>query len=740
MNLPDSLNDNSLNNILFHFFDLSIVPCVILFPDAESFWVRNVNRAYLDLFDLDKSELINKDIASLYHVTIIPHETFSIVNSLQNVLEEKLEYNTNTIAFKINKQNLKKEETLYLQINNKPIVNAEGEVIFIIHSIIDKTTERLKEIALEDAELKTAFHFENNPYPMIIWDFATLKIIHANKKAVEKYGYTKEEFLQLDITQIRPEEDIKLIKEATQDVEHYGSIHHKVWRHQKKNGDIMFIEVNAHLTQMNERTVSITHFQDVTEKLIAEQELKDSEQKYSALFVSAADAIFVANAETGVLTDANEQACQLIGKTKEEIVGMHQTLLHPSEQLDFIAQQFKHFTSVDVYKTLETTVVHKDGHHIPVLISSGNNFSIGDKRFIASYFRDLTKSKKDESNLEKSTRLLKKAEEIAMIGHVEINEETEERLWSEGFNKILGIDEVNELHSLGDFLERVIPEDRQSHIEWLKTLSKGDAESVTNEVRIKRVNDGQERILCISGIKLKTEHGQPEKLFGVINDITERKQLELELRNSHAQLKKLTQEIPLGIIQLDSMGYENPIVKFVSKGIESIHKELTPEVVMNNADLLFDKIYDEDLELVVKSSYQSRANLTDVDIEFRSHDIGEVLKWIRLVYHPERNKDGSCSQYGYFQDITKEKMMLNALKKQNMELREIAWIQSHILRAPLAKLMGLADLLRSGSAKDKEDFFLEHIHLTCHELDAVIRDIVSKANKIEKEQADVSYK
>ncbi|TVP45839.1 MAG: PAS domain S-box protein [Mongoliibacter sp.] len=86
-------------------------------------------------------------------------------------------------------------------------------------------------------------------------------------------------------------------------------------------------------------------------------------------------------------------------------------------------------------------------------------------------------------------------------------------------------------------------------------------------------------------------------------------------------------------------------------------------------------------------------------------------------------------------DITLKISYLNAIESQNLKLKEIAWIQSHIVRAPLARMMGLIDLIKNNNLCEKEKYeFLDHVLNSAYEVDKIIRDIVSKANEIEEKK------
>ena len=83
---------------------------------------------------------------------------------------------------------------------------------------------------------------------------------------------------------------------------------------------------------------------DTTERRRMEQTLKESEEKYRKLFEEAMDATFVADAKTGIFIDCNRAATELTGKTKSELIGMHQRFLHPEEHGKFSKSFERHLT------------------------------------------------------------------------------------------------------------------------------------------------------------------------------------------------------------------------------------------------------------------------------------------------------------------------------------------------------------------------------------------------------------
>lgn len=161
------------------------------------------------------------------------------------------------------------------------IKNNDGQTVKLTGLLQNITSSKQLETTLRQtvsnlmaSETRYRKLFENNPSPMFIWDFKTLQIIDCNEEALSLYGYSKEELLSLTIKDIRPEEDIPLIEELTKSEESFGRVHKKVWRHKKKNGDIVFVYIVGHLFENNGRKVSLVSLNDVTKKIKVEKPCK----------------------------------------------------------------------------------------------------------------------------------------------------------------------------------------------------------------------------------------------------------------------------------------------------------------------------------------------------------------------------------------------------------------------------------------------------------------------------------
>ena len=129
---------------------------------------------------------------------------------------------------------------------------------------------------LEDSEAPYRYLFEANPQPMWISDYETMRFLLVNDAAIEHYGYSRDEFLSMTLKDIRPAEDLPLLSaalrtEATSGGASKGT--RGVWRHRKKNGQIIDVEVTGNELQFRGRPARLGLAHDITERRQSEQAL-----------------------------------------------------------------------------------------------------------------------------------------------------------------------------------------------------------------------------------------------------------------------------------------------------------------------------------------------------------------------------------------------------------------------------------------------------------------------------------
>jgi len=154
------------------------------------------------------------------------------------------------------------------------LINFEGKPCLLGNGI-DITERKKAEAELIASEQKYKLLFESNPLPMWMLNLPEYNVSDVNNAALLQYGYTREEFLKLSVLDFRPIEDVEKFKASTNTS--FRGIHHAgVWRHIKKDGTILYVDIVTYDINYKGQQTRLVLANDITEKHIAEEKLKES--------------------------------------------------------------------------------------------------------------------------------------------------------------------------------------------------------------------------------------------------------------------------------------------------------------------------------------------------------------------------------------------------------------------------------------------------------------------------------
>jgi PAS domain S-box-containing protein len=179
-----------------------------------------------------------------------------------------------------------------------------------------------------------------------------------------------------------------------------------------KSGDIVWVESSAECATEPGNPEGLRLYGglvDITERNQAAEALGESEEKYRRLFEEAMDGIALADPDTGILLDCNQALAALVGRNRAELIGQHQTILHPpsSDDNEF-SPTFKLHATTREGQVLETQVITATGEIREVEIKASLLYLRG-RRMLQGIFSDVTERKQAEDALRR------RAEELAAL-------------------------------------------------------------------------------------------------------------------------------------------------------------------------------------------------------------------------------------------------------------------------------------------------------------------------------------
>jgi PAS domain S-box-containing protein len=275
--------------------------------------------------------------------------------------------------------------------------------------------------------------------------------------------------------------------------------------------------------------------------------LRASEARFRSVVEHATDGFFLFD-EHQAIVDVNKQACESLGYSREEMIGMHPRDFDAALDQSLIARIGERINTGETV-TFETLHRRKDGTVFPAEVRA-RQFQHGAYRFRLSLARDITERKRAEEVLRESEARLQKGQRIAHFGWWERDFTTNRMSLSDEVCRIFGLQPVDLPEWHGRWLELIHPEDRSRVAEAAAAALLRDGKRYDVEYRVVRP-DGTERIVHSQGDVTWDESGTPLRQFGVLQDITELRRTAGELRESEKRFRSFVDHAMDGFYLFD---------------------------------------------------------------------------------------------------------------------------------------------------------------------------------------------
>ena len=277
-----------------------------------------------------------------------------------------------------------------------PIRDHTGALTGAVLVFRDVTDRYRSQKQLEESERRYRLMFENNPQPMWVFDIETFEFLAVNDAAVQHYGYSSDEFAQMTLRDLRPEEDVPaMIADATQS---RGLHRDGPWRHRKKDGTLIMVDITAHPLQFNGRAARVVLASDVTDRVNALQALRETSDRLSTMVDTAPLAIWTLDRQ-GRVTSWNRMAAEMFQWSTDEVLGKQIEIIPEEKKAEFAALLLR-YKSGERVTAFETVRRRRDGSLIPVTLWSAPLADHANRKIATLMIAtDISQKKRDEQIL-----------------------------------------------------------------------------------------------------------------------------------------------------------------------------------------------------------------------------------------------------------------------------------------------------------------------------------------------------
>jgi len=678
---------------------------LILYPDAPNFTIAGVNGSFLGHPEL------NNDITGrgIFEVFRDSSENSTIKTALEQAVSLKKSSSGIEIKnFGRHVQSGKNTGNTW-ECSLYPIIDSSGKTQFIVINFT------------EAKEVLFPVYNENTPYAQQVSNilesitdsvFAVDKdwtVTYWNKEAERISGLSRDVIIGKNLWKIFNNEVTRKFYS-----EYQRAMHDNIEVRFEEYAPTLNIWIEA--AAFPTSSGLLVYFKDISHRKNNEELIEKERQKYQSLFNSSPLPMWVYDMVTLRFLDVNEAAINHYGYTREEFLVLTIKDIRPKEDVPQLKSILK---NLSLGHTNKSAVRHskKSGEIIFVNIESDAiEFEGKNARIVTA--ADITEKLAVEQALQASEKRFK-ALALNSSDLISIQDKEGRCIYvSPAIKSALGIEPKFFIgKSIFDFIQK---EDHDRVYRQFYNLKPG------KQIKVSPFRfQAAKRTVWIETIF--TNMAEDPAVGGIVSNasiVTDRIENENRIRESIERYTIVSKATSDAIWDWDM---KTGNIKW-NRGIKGIFGYETPPSTQTDA---IDCVHPDDKQRLLdnlQSHIENKQSRLKIEYRFRCAD-GTYKHVLDRAFLQFEKGGTPIRMIGAMQDITEQINYIQAIEEQNRRLEEISWIQSHIVRAPLARIMGLSKTLSDNLNNEAiMQELLRYLDNSADELDIVIRDIISKTS------------
>lgn len=279
----------------------------------------HINQKYADIVGYTREELLAKTFQEITYPADLDADLLLAGRLLRGEIA----------SYDLDKRYIRRDGGIvWVHLTVSLVRGANGAPRYFVAVAEDISAGKTAEQALMEGERRYRELFEANPHPMYVYDLETLRFLAVNDAAISQYGYSREEFLGMNIKDIRPPEEVPALVERLKALP--PGVHEVLRRHLKKDGALIEVEITSHALDFAGHHARVVLAQDVTARRCAERALAEAEEKFRGLVEQSLMGIYIVDAEN--VRYANPRSAEIFGYSQEELATVSlQALVHEED-------------------------------------------------------------------------------------------------------------------------------------------------------------------------------------------------------------------------------------------------------------------------------------------------------------------------------------------------------------------------------------------------------------------------